>query len=82
MPDPYLPRAAIRPRCMHTLARAAGPVAVLAAALVGLASCGGAAPGRPPPSAGRPALTVAPVPSRLPAATVTGRSPATTTIAG
>ena len=88
MPDLYLLRPAVGPTGMHNgpLARAAGPVAVLAAALVGLASCGGAAQGRPPPSSGHPTLTVAPAPSRLPAAAVsspvTGRSPATTTIAG
>jgi len=88
MPDLYLLRPAVRPTGMHNgpLAWTAGPVAVLAAALVGLASCGGAAQGRPPPSSGHPSLTVAPVPSHLPVAAVpapvTGRSPATTTIAG
>ena len=88
MPDLYLLRPAVRPSGMHhgPLVRAAGPVAVLAAALVGLASCGGAAEGRPPPSSGHPSLTVAPAPSRPPgsavSAPVTGRSPATTAIAG
>jgi hypothetical protein len=63
-----------------------GPIAVLTAVLVGLSSCG-AGPVRPPPArSGYPTLTVAPAVPPLPSAAVsppvTGRSPATTTIAG
>jgi hypothetical protein len=66
----------------------AGPIIVLTAALVGLSSCSDAAPARPsPPGPRYPTMTVAPTPASHPpsaaiSSPITGRSPATTTIAG